>query len=73
MRSAQFSPMHPSAPMTEAGELRLPVIPYAEWDDETRAALLQHLRRPERYLSGAPDAPTDARRAGDVRPARCPR
>jgi 4-carboxymuconolactone decarboxylase len=43
--------------MTSPGELRLPVVPFSEWDDETRAALLQHLRRPELYLSGAPDAP----------------
>jgi 4-carboxymuconolactone decarboxylase len=32
-------------------------VPYAEWDDDTRTELLQFLRRPERYLSGAPDAP----------------
>jgi 4-carboxymuconolactone decarboxylase len=37
--------------------LRLPPIPYADWDEETRALLLAHLRRPEIYLSGAPDAP----------------
>ncbi len=31
-------------------------VPFAEWGDETRATL-QFLRRPERYLSGEPDAP----------------
>ena len=36
---------------------RLDAVPFAEWDDETRATLLAHLRRPELYLSGAPDAP----------------
>jgi alkylhydroperoxidase family enzyme len=36
---------------------RLAPVPFSEWDQETRAALLSHLRRPERYLSGAPDAP----------------
>jgi 4-carboxymuconolactone decarboxylase len=36
---------------------RLAPVPFAEWDDETRTTLLQFLRRPERYLSGAPDAP----------------
>jgi 4-carboxymuconolactone decarboxylase len=36
---------------------RLAPVPYAEWDDDTRTELLQFLRRPERYLSGAPDAP----------------
>jgi alkylhydroperoxidase family enzyme len=36
---------------------RLAPVPFAEWDEETRATLLSHLRRPERYLSGAPDAP----------------
>jgi 4-carboxymuconolactone decarboxylase len=43
--------------MTSQGELRLPVVPVAEWGDETRTVLLQHLRRPEIYLSGGPDAP----------------
>ena len=38
-------------------EPRLDPVPFAEWDDETRATLLQFLRRPERYLSDAPDAP----------------
>ncbi len=38
-------------------ELRLAPIPHAQWDDETRAVLLAHLRRPEIYLSGSPDAP----------------
>jgi alkylhydroperoxidase family enzyme len=36
---------------------RLPPVPFDEWDEETRTTLLQFLRRPERYLSGAPDAP----------------
>ena len=36
---------------------RLAPVPFAEWDYETRTTLLQFLRRPERYLSGAPDAP----------------
>jgi alkylhydroperoxidase family enzyme len=36
---------------------RLAPVPFSEWDDETRATLLSHLRRPERYLSGAPDTP----------------
>lgn len=36
---------------------RLAPVPFAEWDDETRTTLLQFLRRPERYLSGEPDAP----------------
>jgi alkylhydroperoxidase family enzyme len=36
---------------------RLDPIPFAEWDEATRTALLAHLRRPELYLSGAPDAP----------------
>jgi alkylhydroperoxidase family enzyme len=36
---------------------RLAPVPFADWDDETRTVLLQFLRRPDRYLSGAPDAP----------------
>jgi alkylhydroperoxidase family enzyme len=36
---------------------RLTPLPFAEWDDETRQVLLAHLRRPELYLSGKPDAP----------------
>jgi alkylhydroperoxidase family enzyme len=36
---------------------RLDPIPFAEWDDHTRDVLLPYLRRPERYLSGTPDAP----------------
>jgi 4-carboxymuconolactone decarboxylase len=43
--------------MTPPGDPRLAPVPFAQWDDETRAVLLQHLRRPELYLSGAPDAP----------------
>jgi alkylhydroperoxidase family enzyme len=38
-------------------ETRLAPIPFAEWSDHTRAVLLPYLRRPELYLSGAPDAP----------------
>jgi alkylhydroperoxidase family enzyme len=38
-------------------ETRLDPIPFAEWDDHARAVLLPYLRRPELYLSGAPDAP----------------
>jgi 4-carboxymuconolactone decarboxylase len=38
-------------------ETRLAPIPFATWDDRTRAVLLPYLRRPELYLSGAPDAP----------------
>jgi 4-carboxymuconolactone decarboxylase len=36
---------------------RLAPLPFAEWDEETRTTLLQFLRRPELYLSGAADAP----------------
>jgi alkylhydroperoxidase family enzyme len=43
--------------MTLPDQPRLPSVPFAEWDEETRTTLLQFLRRPERYLSGAPDAP----------------
>jgi alkylhydroperoxidase family enzyme len=43
--------------VTPPTEPRLTPLPYADWDEETRATLLQYLRRPERYLSGAPDAP----------------
>jgi 4-carboxymuconolactone decarboxylase len=43
--------------MTTPPEPRLTPIPFAEWDEHTRSVLLPHLRRPERYLSGAPDAP----------------
>jgi len=43
--------------MTSPPETRLTPIPFAEWDDEARAALLPYLRRPELYLSGSPDAP----------------
>jgi hypothetical protein len=43
--------------MTGATESRLPLLPFAEWDDAARATLLPFLRRPEVYLSGAPDAP----------------
>jgi 4-carboxymuconolactone decarboxylase len=42
--------------MTPPPEPRLAPLPFAEWDDNTRTALLQYLRRPELYLSGAPDA-----------------
>ncbi len=43
--------------MTSPDEPRLAPVPFADWDDETRSTLLAFLRRPERYLSGAPDAP----------------
>jgi alkylhydroperoxidase family enzyme len=43
--------------MTTPSLPRLSPVPFAEWDEETRATLLAHLRRPERYLSGASDAP----------------
>jgi 4-carboxymuconolactone decarboxylase len=43
----------PSSP----DEPRLAPVPFAEWDESTRATLLQFLRRPELYLSGEPDAP----------------
>ncbi len=43
--------------MTSSDEPRLVPLPFAEWDEATRATLLQFLRRPELYLSGAPDAP----------------
>ncbi|HEY1827892.1 MAG TPA: carboxymuconolactone decarboxylase family protein [Acidimicrobiales bacterium] len=36
---------------------RLGPLPFADWDEQTRTVLLAHLRRPERYLSGEPDAP----------------
>lgn len=38
-------------------EPRLTPLPFAQWDEATRTVLLSHLRRPERYLSGEPDAP----------------
>jgi 4-carboxymuconolactone decarboxylase len=41
---------------TPPPETRLAPLPFAEWDQSTRAALLAHLRRPELYLSGGPDA-----------------
>ena len=43
--------------MTSTSEPRLTPVPFADWDDHARSVLLPHLRRPERYLSGAPDAP----------------
>jgi alkylhydroperoxidase family enzyme len=43
--------------MTPPSPPRLAPVPFDEWDEETRARLLAHLRRPELYLSGAPDAP----------------
>jgi alkylhydroperoxidase family enzyme len=43
--------------MSPPDQPRLAPVPFAEWDDETRTTLLQFLRRPERYLSGAPDSP----------------
>jgi len=41
----------------DAEELRIAPLPFADWSEEARELLLQHLRRPERYLSGSPDAP----------------
>jgi alkylhydroperoxidase family enzyme len=38
-------------------DIRLAPVPFAAWDEQTRTVLLSHLRRPELYLSGAPDAP----------------
>jgi hypothetical protein len=46
-----------AAEMTLPSQPRLAPVPFAQWDEETRATLLSHLRRPERYLSGAPDTP----------------
>jgi alkylhydroperoxidase family enzyme len=43
--------------MTAAEPPRLAPVPFAEWDEQTHATLLQFLRRPEIYLSGAPEAP----------------
>jgi 4-carboxymuconolactone decarboxylase len=43
--------------MTTQGDTRLAPVPFSRWDEQTRATLLAHLRRPELYLSGAPDAP----------------
>jgi 4-carboxymuconolactone decarboxylase len=54
------SPAPETAPDTGGpahGGVRLNPVPYAEWDEVTKDALLAHLRRPERYLSGSPDAP----------------
>ena len=42
--------------MTTQGDTRLAPVPFAAWDEQTRTVLLAHLRRPELYLSGAPDA-----------------
>jgi alkylhydroperoxidase family enzyme len=46
-----------AAEMTPPSLPRLAPVPFDEWDEETRSTLLSHLRRPELYLSGAPDAP----------------
>jgi 4-carboxymuconolactone decarboxylase len=43
--------------MTTPPEQRLDPLPFAQWDDDARAVLLPHLRRPEIYLSGTPNAP----------------
>jgi len=43
--------------VTDSHAPRVPLVPFAEWDDAARATLLPFLRRPEVYLSGAPDAP----------------
>lgn len=45
-----------AVPMTPPSQPRLAPVPFAEWDEATRTTLLSHLRRPELYLSGAPDA-----------------
>jgi alkylhydroperoxidase family enzyme len=42
--------------MTTPSPPRLTPVPFGEWDEETRATLLSHLRRPEIYLSGGDDA-----------------
>jgi 4-carboxymuconolactone decarboxylase len=41
---------------TPPPETRLSPVPFAEWDEATRTALLAHLRRPELYLTGGPEA-----------------
>jgi 4-carboxymuconolactone decarboxylase len=46
-----------AAEMTPPSPPRLAPIPFNEWDEDTRTTLLSYLRRPELYLSGAPDAP----------------
>ena len=46
-----------AAEMTPPSTPRLTPVPFGEWDEETRSTLLAHLRRPQLYLSGAPDAP----------------
>ena len=43
--------------MTSPDEPRLAPLRFADWDETTRKTLLKFLRRPEVYLSGAPDAP----------------
>jgi 4-carboxymuconolactone decarboxylase len=43
--------------MSGPSEPRLTPRAFTEWDEEDRATLLPFLRRPELYLSGAPDAP----------------
>jgi alkylhydroperoxidase family enzyme len=43
--------------VTDSLDPRVPLVHFAEWDDAARATLLPFLRRPEVYLSGAPDAP----------------
>lgn len=57
MASARVRWNNAAPSMTTPSVPRLDPVPFAEWDEETRAALLSHLRRPERYLSGAADAP----------------
>jgi len=56
-RVASPVPIRNPAPMTPPQETRLAPVPNSEWDDHTREVLLSYLRRPEIYLSGAPDAP----------------
>jgi 4-carboxymuconolactone decarboxylase len=43
--------------MTPSSEPRVAPLPFAQWDEHARSVLLPYLRRPELYLSGAPDAP----------------
>jgi alkylhydroperoxidase family enzyme len=56
-RVATPAPIRDPASMTPPQETRLAPVPHSEWDDHTREVLLSYLRRPEIYLSGAPDAP----------------
>jgi alkylhydroperoxidase family enzyme len=42
--------------MSASPEERLTPLPVEEWSDEAKVAIPLHLRRPELYLSGEPDA-----------------